>query len=702
MFGNYGVRAAWAADDVQMRREHTRRPGRHTTVSTAFALSGAAMLGAHALIDVPVVRATLYVLVGLVALGAVIVGTQARKGELSGAWRWIALGLAMWVAGDVCWSIDSLDGVVAYPSVADGLYVAGYPLFAAGPFALSLGFGTRRRLGAELIDATIVALCVGLLVWPFVFGPTLKLGLSASTAVTLAYSTGDLVLLALLTALCLNPAKRSRAVTLLTVALLAIFLADSLTYVAEFAPGLPSEFVTLLWLAGYVIVGAAALDRSATKCAVGRASTPLPRLVPVGAGLLAIPAAIGIGAVGDGIDEWAFVPIVTAVIVLLSFRGASLVREAHRSSVLAELARERLATVLETAGVGIVFRTSPLMTDSNKALQDMLGYDQEELAKLSYVDVIHPDEQVEARGIPIVPAGTKTELMRRFVRKDGSVLQAHVTLTATAAGLSVAVIEDVTERLSLERQLGEAQKLEAVGQLAGGIAHDFNNLLTAVTGHAELLRNSENSSDDEESIEAIQHAAAKAGDLTRQLVAFSRSHEFAPEPIDVPKMVTSAVDLLQRLLPRTISIEARIDAKAPAIFADPSQIDQVLMNLAVNARDAMPDGGLLQIAVASWTADGTGTSFPAAGLGEYCRVTVTDSGAGMDAATRARIFEPFFTTKDPGKGTGLGLSTIYGIVTRSGGHIDVESEPGVGTTFEIVLPACRAVVAVRDGELVAV
>jgi PAS domain S-box-containing protein len=681
-----------SADNERMRFTQTRPERLGSRPQVAFLGLGALLLGLHAVTDSSALKAVVYVAVGAAGLVALLAGARIRKGPTTGAWRWITLGLAFWVIGDASWYLAESAQGPAYPSVSDGFYLAGYLMLAAGPLALVAAGRSRRGFGVDLVDATIIALSGALLVWPFVFQPTLDLGWSASTAVTLVYSAGDLVLFALLTALLFNPAKRSRPVTLLAAAMLAIFTADSLTYVAQFTPDVPSESVTLMWLLGYVLIGAAALDRrDGTGAAVGRSRSPVLRLVAVGIALLAIPASIAINkAAGGGSDpQWAVLPIVTFIIGLVVVRGVTLVREISRFSDRAETDRGRLSTVLDTAGVGILIRRDEQMSESNVAFQQMLGYSADELARMSYLDMIHPDEREEARALPSVASGTKVDFTRRLVAKDGRTLEVHVTLTSTLDGLTVAVIEDVTERRQLERQLGESQKLEAVARLAGGISHDFNNLLTAVCGHAELLRYGDNSPEDAESIDVILESAAKAATLTRKLLAFSRTHEMAPEVIEIPTMVQSAVELLGRMIPSDIRVEARIDARAPAILADPSQIDQVLFNLAVNARDAMPNGGRLTFEVDRWTSGAEGR-FAGAAPGDYCLIRVSDNGTGMDETTRSRVFEPYFTTKAPGKGTGLGLSMIHGIVASSGGHISVESEPGCGTAFEMIFPACVA------------
>ena len=668
-----------------------------------FLLGGAGLLALHAAFRNPVAQASIYVLVEVAALAAVIAGTQFRKGPLSGAWRWIALSLAMWVLGDASWYLAELTHGVGYPSISDGFYLAGYPLLAAGPFVLVVGGRLRRGFAIDLVDAAIVALGGALLVWPFVFQPTIDLGWSAATAVSLAYSAGDLVLLALLTALLFNPVKRTRSVSLLALGMLAIFSADCLNYVAESMPGITSEPLTLVWLVGYLFMGAAALDRQAVKDGSGRrVRSPVMRLLIVGTALLAIPAALAIGEVsGNTFPALPYAPIVSLIILLVTYRGVTLVRELARSSTNAEVARQRLSTVLETAGLGIGFRGKELMTETNAALQEMVGYSADELAQMNYLEMIHPDEQEDGRANASIPAGTKRQFLRRLIHKDGHTVYAQLTLTGTTDGFTVAVYEDLTERRQLERHLAESQKLEAVARLAGGIAHDFNNLLTAVSGHAELLRFRENSPEDEQSIDAILQSSARAATLTQKLLAFSRTHEMAPEAIDLPSMVSNAVEMLSRMIPSHIRIEARIDARVPTIFADPGEIDQMLFNLAVNARDAMPEGGLLSFDVACWTSDGQDSRFVSAPAGEYCLITVSDNGSGMDEATSARIFEPYFTTKEFGKGTGLGLSMVYGIVTSSGGHINVASELGQGTSFQIAFPATATAMRSTPPELVA-
>jgi PAS domain S-box-containing protein len=247
---------------------------------------------------------------------------------------------------------------------------------------------------------------------------------------------------------------------------------------------------------------------------------------------------------------------------------------------------------------------------------------------------------------------------------------------------------DVTEQRKLETQLRQSQKMEAIGQLAAGVAHDFNNLLTIIHGHASLQAG--RPSHDEQTVHSltqIKMAADRAASLTRQLLAFSRKQVMQPRPICLNDIIDRSQKMLARLLGETIQLDCACAAGLPRVFADENSMDQVLMNLAVNARDAMPQGGRLRIATEEVT---LGTvnwrRNPDARPGRFVRLTVTDNGCGMDTTVITRIFEPFFTTKAPGKGTGLGLSTVYGIVQQHEGWVEVESRPGIGTTFHIFLP----------------
>ncbi len=316
------------------------------------------------------------------------------------------------------------------------------------------------------------------------------------------------------------------------------------------------------------------------------------------------------------------------------------------------------------------------------------------------------------RPLPCVPAERRTELLSlserawegetvsgfqtRWHRKDTQPVDLHLCLAATrdAQGSATGYVlfaSDVTAIKRLEEQFYRAQRMEAVGRLASGVAHDFNNLLTVISGFTAMaLGNLPAESPVREDLEQVLKAAQTAAELTNQLLAFSRRQIQQPEPLDLNERVRETERMLRRLLGEDIQLRTRLGEGLRSICADPARIDQVLLNLAVNARDAMPQGGILEIETGHLELSeprhlATGPAPP----GSYVVLRVTDTGCGMDAQVVAHLFEPFFTTKERGVGTGLGLSTVYGIVRQSGGHIGVRSASGEGTTFEILFPVWR-------------
>ncbi len=330
----------------------------------------------------------------------------------------------------------------------------------------------------------------------------------------------------------------------------------------------------------------------------------------------------------------------------------------------------------------------------NRAAEHIFGWTEAE--------VIH-------RPLPVIPAdqqGEYREWLERFrrgealagvertrLKKDGTAIDVVIwtaPLRDAAGGIrgTIAIDSDLTKHKLLEAQFRQSQKLEAVGRLAGGVAHDFNNILTVIAGYTEMLvgemRNQPSLLD---YAHEIQYAASRAGALTAQLLAFGRRQISQPRVLDLNEVVSHSTKLLRRVIGEDIEIETHLDPKLGQVKADPIHIDQVIMNLVVNARDAMSHGGKLTIETANQTLD---VDYVGRHIGvqpgPYCMLAISDTGLGMDAPTRSRLFEPFFTTKEAGKGTGLGLSIVYGIVKQSGGEVMVYSEPGKGTTFKIYLP----------------
>jgi PAS domain S-box-containing protein len=333
----------------------------------------------------------------------------------------------------------------------------------------------------------------------------------------------------------------------------------------------------------------------------------------------------------------------------------------------------------------------------NDAALRRYGYSRDEFLAMTVLE-IRPPEEVAAFRREYKEAEAEYEATTYYsdhsfkhLKKDGTVLDVDIAATRLIFGGRAAwllLATDVTEKQVLQSQLVEAQKMEAVGQLAGGIAHDFNNLLGVITGYTELLiRELPPGSRESKRAEEIAHASDRAAALTRQLLAFSRRQVLQPRVLDLNDVVADVEKMLRRLISANIQIVTVPARDLGCVRADAGQVEQVLMNLAINARDAMDGGGRLVIETGNVDLDDAGVrSNPGARAGQFVALTVSDSGHGMTADTMAHIFEPFFTTKENGKGTGLGLATVYGIVRQSGGTVTVSSEPGRGTTFKVYLP----------------
>jgi PAS domain S-box-containing protein len=409
--------------------------------------------------------------------------------------------------------------------------------------------------------------------------------------------------------------------------------------------------------------------------------------------------------------------LAVGVIIVLWWRRQQLLfyRERYEAEIERRAVEERAAQALlesESRFRAIFEQAAVGMADAsldgrfirlNQRFCEIMGYSRQELLGLTFREITHPDDL--ARNEQIVAHLLSGELSsfaikKRYLRKDGGLVWADLMLSMLRSPSGdplhfVAVVEDITgqkraeeERRNLERQLLQAQKMESVGRLAGGVAHDFNNHLTVIEGYGAMLLDEMLPGNPlREPVEEILLAGSRAAALTQQLLAFSRKQVAEPRVISLNDVVADSGKMLSRLIGGDIEIVTHFDPGLGSVVADPSQVNQVLMNLAINARDAMPDGGRILVETSNTDLD-EGYAAQHAGVqpGPYVLLSVTDTGAGMTDEVMQHVFEPFFTTKGTGVGTGLGLSTVYGIVKQAGGWIWVYSEPGKGSTFKIYLP----------------
>lgn len=373
--------------------------------------------------------------------------------------------------------------------------------------------------------------------------------------------------------------------------------------------------------------------------------------------------------------------------------------ERHQAArALAESA-ERLRAVVDTAvdGVILIDRTGVVLM-FNPACERLFGYKSSEMTGQNVRLLMPEPYRAEHDGYltNYLPTGTAKIIgVGREVtgqRKDGSTFPLELSVGEAKHGgqsIFVGVIHDLTERKRTEEQLVQAQKMEAVGQLAGGIAHDFNNLLTVIAGNAELLQESLAVRPDlKELAIGILNAGDRGAELTQRLLAFSRRQVLKPSEIDCNQLIETLRPLLRRTLHEDVDIRTTLDPNIWPTFADRAQLESAILNLAINAQDAMPDGGVLSVTTTNMSLDAEYQEhYPEVRPGQYVMISVSDTGVGMAPEVLAHAFEPFFTTKEIGKGSGLGLSMIYGFVKQSNGHVTIYSAPSLGTTVRIYLPA---------------
>lgn len=425
---------------------------------------------------------------------------------------------------------------------------------------------------------------------------------------------------------------------------------------------------------------------------------------------LGVPLKIGMNSLGAVVvqsysDAVRFGDKEKDILTFVSQQLASAIEHKRNEEALRN-SEARYRSLVESAVYGIYRSDSKgRLRDGNPALIAMLGYQsaEEVLALDPEKDVFLRPEELARLMRDANSKGRVDNFEVKWKRKDGNILTVRlsgrvVSNGEQSEGLLELIAEDVTEKRVLEDQFRQAQKMEAVGRLAGGVAHDFNNLLMVISGYTEvLLEKLEPANQLHSKVEAIQQAADRATTLTRQLLAFSRKQLLELKVVDVNAIVQDMERLLRPLIGENIELTTRLEQNVGQTRADAGQLEQVIMNLVVNAKDAMPDGGEITIQTASAVLDDSyRREYTYVQPGPYVMLSVSDTGCGMDKETQSRIFEPFFTTKEKGKGTGLGLSTVYGIIKQSGGYIFAHSELGHGTTFRIYLPRVEDAAEITD------
>ena len=384
-----------------------------------------------------------------------------------------------------------------------------------------------------------------------------------------------------------------------------------------------------------------------------------------------------------------------------------------------EVAERRRARSAQARFRALVEHTSELIvlldaggraTYVSPAFNRVLGHTPDPLLGWGVLRLVHPDDKAitrDAMAELLREPGGRRELRVRARHGAGGWRTVDVVAENLAGDPAVGSVvvnaRDVTHQVTLETQLKQVQKLEALGRLAGGVAHDFNNLLTVIGTSARFVRDAVHDAlppalagEAREDLDEIDRAVERAGALTRQLLTFSHARHAEPRPTRVADVVRGVEKMARRVVGDDVEVVSLADAEAGEVLADPGQLEQALLNLVVNARDAMPGGGVLVLETRRANLAGAEAARAGVAPGAWAVIDVSDTGIGMDAATQARIFEPFFTTKPVGQGTGLGLATVYGIVTQAGGHVSVQSCPGRGTTFSILLP--RQATSTPEGE----
>ena len=678
------------------------------------------------------VQRLLYNSYSLVPAVAIVIGAHANRSPRRKGWYGIAGFLVCWSLGDLTWAILADDaGNIPLPSAADPIYFLGYPFMIAGILSIY-----RRRTASawridDALDALIFAICIFVIGWTVSISSSIESLSLAGQIVSVGYPAFDTFVLGVTLGLVVGFRRHVAAERLLIAALTLLVFADSgygfMAASGSFRMGLALD---AMWLSVYTLLGAAALHPSMAEMgsekrelAKGHFSTR--RVMVIGI-ISAVPAlsllttlrTYGVHvsviatlvAAGSGIVIWRLGRAISSL-SSLSTQHERMATELSEQVMQQERAKEALSaseqmfrSSFEDASAGMtIVGIDGTFQRANAVFARNLGYEPSEIPGKRWADFKFPEDRSSSNELwqNLLQQGSMGTYERRYRRKDGSEAWGLVTSTmvkgskgenlyALAQVVDISAHKEADAALAkMESQLRQAQKMEAVGQLAGGIAHDFNNILAVIMNYADFVIDDLDVTDPRRAdVEEIVKAGEKAAQLVHQLLAFSRKEVVEPRVIDLNAVIEGLQGLLERSLGEDIELVVDRSGDLPSVKADPGRIEQILMNLAVNGRDAMPAGGTLTISTGAETIAGAERNgLPA---GEYVRLTVSDTGIGMDEATIERVFEPFFTTKARGEGTGLGLATVYGIVKQASGGIYVDSADGEGSTFAVYLPPCEA------------
>ena len=623
---------------------------------------------------------------------------DARGRDAEGPRRWFAWALTTYFVAQLQWDLQELLDWNPFPAPSDAIYLLMGPLCAAGFFAALAQRCGREQMRSALLDAvglTIAGLAVVLVLYLPRQGGASALQLTILTAfpTVLGFALSMTLIMTLKLQLALQ-----RGRLLFSIALIGLDWAwltwnlDSLNgYQA--AGGLFNASFS-----GFVLVqGFGALHwemRRSPSLQWQAFCESVLRLLPLLIVSLSATAIVLTHALPgfSPPERWAALIAGMFVVFLAALRQHLLLTERDRLLQLERSLRdseEAFRTVVEQAVDGIFVATRDGVTRevSDRGAQ-ILGYAREELIGQPIYNVLPPEQvDVVAEDMRRIATGDEIVVERAMQRKDGTRIQVEVRAKQMSDGRMLATVRDVSESRTMEEQLRQRQKMEAVGTLAAGIAHDFNNLLMTIRGYADMAsedlppRHAARSSVDE-----IRKASARATQLVRQILTFSRPATPSIEPVRLQDVIDEAVSMLRATLPASVRLLAQSQFGTPSVLADATQMHQVVVNLCTNAWHALEGrAGTIEISVA--LVEAGQRPVPGLSSGRYVCLRISDTGSGMDAETRQRIFEPFFTTKRAAGGTGLGLSVVHGIVRNHGGGITVESLPGVGTTFNIYLPA---------------